>query len=175
MWDLVPDDRRFYTSGYRRRHYTVLKPDGTVVKPKVFLRSRMDKDYEMYKEDLLLSTMPIEQLKSATATTVDKGQIVKCATDKLMTSLVAFDFNPSVKVKSTKRVTYPASFLDASSEGELEVWEVEFLADKTGKPSSATYEFSRMTVFVTSDLKTSDITMGYWEVGESGQNDEGAE
>lgn len=150
------------SSGPPTQHYSIVRGDGTVVRPSVFLCDTFGSSYDE-DNDQIFSVLALDNLETA-PTNVPSDQDLKSAANKALAEAVEsnkleckFQFDSieeyefSGKLNSVKDV-----------DGELVVWAVRFV--DAAKPKSVDPDSpSCLTIWVAGNLTTSRITVGEWD------------
>ena len=162
-WSLFPAQGGF--SGVPYQYVGYVRSDGSAVPPRIYLRDHFGSWYDN-QNDLLFSVLPIERLLPATDQSVDDQKFVDAATDHLNDALKSLDIKTKFRFDKINRRTFSQrlQLKSKKSLNDLEVWAVEFVDSSIPTTAKNVNSATRITVWVTSDLATSEISVGEWEL-----------
>ena len=152
-------------SGVPYQYVGYVRSDGSAVPPRIYLRDHFGSWYDD-QNDLLFSVLPIERLLPATDQSVDDQKFVDAATDHLNDALKSLDIKTKFRFDKINRRTFSQrlQLKSKKSLNDLEVWAVEFVDSSIPTTAKNVNSATRITVWVTSDLATSEISVGEWEL-----------
>lgn len=158
-WHLFPSPGGF--SGIPYEYHAIVRSDGTYVKPELFLCD----DYGTYSsremDQIVFSVLAIDDLLPTTKSEVDLEKIRKAADRSINLAKSEFKIESDFRSLTPKRIVFPGVLSTKAPGEELEVWLVRFVDKKIENPENVKYVGS-IAVWVTSDLLTSELTMGDW-------------
>lgn len=158
-WNLFPSPGGF--SGIPYEYHAVVRANGTSVIPELYLCD----DYSplfVEEEEKLYSVMAIDDLLPVSKAKVQDVVIQHAAEGTFNRAISEFKIEESFRPLAPQRHTFSARLAsDAADVDELEVWAVRFVLSTIENPTDVKYDGS-IIVWVRSDLKTSELTIGSW-------------
>ena len=153
------------SSGVPYHYVGYVRQDGSTVQPRIYLRDHFGSWYAD-QDNLLFSVIPMERLLPATGKSVDNQKLVDSATDHLNDSLKALGVKTKFRFDTITRRTYSRGLQLKSNKSlnDLEVWAVEFVDSSIPKTAKNVNSSTRITVWVTNDFATSEISLGEWQL-----------
>lgn len=159
-WFLFPSPGG--SSGTPYEYHAVVLADGTAVKPELHLCHDYG-SYQFEPEKVLFSVLAIDDLLPTTHSEMNEGEIKKVAERSFNEAVSKFKIDEEFRTLAPRRQTFSGKFATrAADDEELEVWAVRFVLSSIENPEDVDYAGS-IIVWVTSDLKTSKLTLGNWD------------
>lgn len=159
-WSLLP-----INAAKKRMHprYTgYLRGDGARVEPRIFLRDSFGSFYS--NDEPIYSVISINSLAPAKTEAPDESALVELAESTLNRTLQDLELEIKFQFESIERREFSGKLKDIPINERLEVWGVTFVDQAIPKSVKNLNPATRITVWVTGELQTSKITLGYWEV-----------
>lgn len=161
-WDLYPDEGFF--SGPPYKYHAVVSASGQSVLPEAYLcddgraRLRDDSDDRLF----LFSVLAVDDLLPPAKTPVEERRILVAATEAFNRAVADCDLGETFHPLAPRRITVPGTLASVPAHSaELEAWAVRFVSSAITDPKDSDYGAS-IVIWVTSDLKTSTVTLGEW-------------
>ena len=164
-WELIPESG--FLSGFPGQYVGYVRADGSTVSPRIYLRDYFGSWYAE-KHHLVFSVIPIEKLLPVSGKNIDERELIDIAESHLNKSLEATEVATKFRFDKIQRQTYSSNLLRGSDkpQKDLEVWAVEFVDSSIPQAVNNNNSATKITVWVTSDLQTSKISVGGWSLQE---------
>lgn len=159
-WELFPNPGGF--SGIPFEYQAYVRPNGSVVRPQLFLCDHLQRGWLSSDEDPLLSHLALTDLVPANSSDVDTDQIRRSAEDALADAKDESKLDFKLRFVGLRRQSYPSVFCGrGNSPDECLVWAVNFVPESWPKADQERLE--PFTIWVTSDYITSRLSSGRWQ------------
>lgn len=149
------------SSGIPYQYRAIVRSDGSVVKPELFLCDDYGSFSQRDADEVVFSVLALDDLLPIAKSKVNPEKIVSAAKRSFELAKQQFKLKPNFQSLPPKRVVFPGSLATKATNEQLEVWLVRFVDKKIENPENTKYVGS-IAVWVTSDLVTSELTMGEW-------------
>jgi len=160
-WSLMPP---WMSSGVPYQYHAVVRADGTAVRPRFFLRDSYGSLYSDQK-NLVHSVLPMDDLLPTTDAAPSNEEIIAAAENALKESISRLKLGQSFRYEKINRITYPGKLHSKKPiESEFEAWGVEFVDNSIPRNVKNKNSATRITIWVTSDLVTSELSLFSWSV-----------
>ena len=161
-WSLYPSQGS--GSGIPFQYRGFVRADGTVVRPAIFLRDYFGSFYSG-KNDVLFSVMPIDGLLPVSKSPPSDDEIVDSAETSLSDAITRLELPQKFRFENLKHMKFSGNLNSQRDlDSDQEVWSVEFVDKSVPKTVKNGNSALRITVWVTSDLKTSDLSVSSWSI-----------
>lgn len=164
-WSLFPAEGGL--SGVPYQFIAYVRPDGSAVQPRVYLRDYFGSFYDE-QHDRLYSVMSVDKLKPETDVTIDEKKLIEVSTEHLLESLRQLNVKTKFRFDGVKRRTFSPALSRSSDQPQpnLEIWAVDFVDSAIPKGVNNDNSATRITIWTTSDLTTSTLSVGDWKLDE---------
>lgn len=160
IWELH-DVNVSFSSGRPWLYISYQRADGTAIPPRIFLRDFFGSSYS--ERDQIFSVISLAELKPVSNEPPAESALISTAKTELEKALQKLEETTQFRYHSIKRRTFSRQLIDPQLIGDLEVWGVNFV-DNSVRPEDANENPAfGITVWITSDLHTSQIT-NYWQI-----------
>jgi len=160
-WSLYPTQGGF--GGFPFQCLGFVRGDGSPVAPRVVLRDHFGSWYSN-QQNMIFSVLPLEELAPPGNSNHTQQEIVDFAEQHLERRLKELDIPVQFKFDSIAHRTFSGRVQSNGPDCEVGVWAVDFV-DKS-IPTNVNNENSstKITIWVTNELKTSNISVGTWTI-----------
>jgi hypothetical protein len=159
-WLLFPSLGGF--SGIPSEYHAIVRSDGTIVRPELYLCDEYVLDVFEPKKTLF-SVLAIDDLLPKTKSKINENEITRAAEKTFNGAISKFKIDDEFRTLAPRRQTFSSTFKSKREDvDELEEWAVRFVLSEIENPENISYVGS-IVVWVTSDLMTSELSLGSWK------------